>query len=918
MLRFLSLLSLTFLLNHFCHSALPCGPLSRCNCVTLQEGLAVDCQGANLSLLETCGICSHFNKTVLSLDVSNNILTGISDDCFSSCINIRNLSIRNTSLQSAEACETCRQFNDTLISLDLSENNISSLQDRCFTGCNRLEHLSLRATNLRSFATLSVTNLRSLRELNLDRNHLIRNCSFTNAEVLIALSNLQVLTIKGNVDTLFCPKNQSFLDNIPTAAFPSLKELHADGVKHVHFGENFTHFKDLALLNLSGVNSKCSIISLKKATFSNLPFLNYLDISKCNITTIDAGTFEVLHELMYLNLSNNQGLGFVSLRNISDGLRATKIKVFDFSKIYKTFGVGTMLRRCDMWFFKDTSIEELYLNSNRLVMVETNALLLAPPNLTKIWAEDNRFLFGAYVFQFGCLKNVRESFLNNQHNRPDLNLYNDEIHIKDNQETNEGICIIPHRHESTDCVYIDDDERVHTGNFKLPKNLNLIAYSNSNLKYKAEYKSDFLPIISHLRLENLDFSKNVLYYLGHQFIVSEQLKHLNLSNNFCSFIDADFFKIGPNLETVDLSHNNLGSILSQDTEGQIFKPLNAARTLGLSHNNITFLPQQVFANLLSIKNLDLSSNQLTQFNSSGDYFQNLTQLDLHNNQLTTFPVTMLEQLTVNKNNISIDLSHNFLEVSCENLEFLTWITEKSDYFKNVKLYIFRRNRESDKIKFDKLKEMLPNIKKQCMSYIALITVSSMLILTFFIFILGGLLYRYKWRLRYLYYMAKFRFHRYTNLPPNDPCVDYEYDAFLSCANEDMGFIRNEVLPKLEDEFGYRCCVHARNFLAGVWIAENIIAAIRRSRKTIVILTQSFLASKWCQYEFHMARMEEIYSRKDQAVLFVLMYEDIDTSTLSLEILDCLNSETYAKYPADQNEVPYFWEGVRQALHRIEM
>lgn len=68
----------------------------------------------------------------------------------------------------------------------------------------------------------------------------------------------------------------------------------------------------------------------------------------------------------------------------------------------------------------------------------------------------------------------------------------------------------------------------------------------------------------------------------------------------------------------------------------------------------------------------------------------------------------------------------------------------------------------------------------------------------------------------------------------------------------------------------------------------------------------------------MARMEEIYSRKDQAVLFVLMYEDIDTNTLSLEMLDCINSETYAKYPADQNEEPYFWEGVKQALRPAAM
>ena len=905
------------MLHGVCRSASPCGPLNRCSCVTFHEGLAVDCQGVNLSLQETCDLCLHFNETVLSLDVSSNKLSGISDDCFSFCINLRNLSIRNTSLNPAEACNTCRQFNDTLLSLDLSINNISSLKYSCFTGCNRLEHLSLSNTNLHSLSAQSLVNLKRLRELNLDRNHLIKNCRFTNADDLITLPNLQILTIKENADAMFCHENEPFLDNIPTAAFSSLKELHVDGVKHIRFGKNFTYFQHLSLLDLSGSNSNCSIISLNNETFSSLPYLQHLDISLCNITNIDAGTFEVLHELTYLNLSNNQGLGFVSLRNISYGLRATKIKVFDFSKVYKTFGVGTVLRRCDLWFFKDTSIEELYLNSNRLVMLETNALLLAPPNLTKIWAEDNKFLYGAYVYQFGCVEKLQKIFLNNQHTSHELRLYNDEIYIKDNQNTNGGICMIPNRNYSNnDCKIIDDDEKVLNGNFRLPKNLSAVAFSNSNLKFKVDYDPGF-PFKMPLRLEYVDLSNNVLYYLGRQFIEGKQLKHLDLSNNFCTYIAVDFFDAAPNLETVDLSHNILGRILSNHTVGKIFKSLKVAKTLDLSDNNIASLPEKFFAHLHSLEILNLSSNQLTEFKIAGDSFHNLRQLDLHSNQLTTFPVTLLEQLSVDQNNISIDLSHNLLEVSCENLEFLTWITENPNYFKNINSYIFRRNGETNTITFDWLKEKLPDIKKNCVPYTALITVSSLLILTFFIVVIGGMLYRYRWRLRYLYYMTKFRFHGYKDQPTIDPDVDFEYDAFLSCADEDMGFIMNEVLPKLEVEFGYRCCVHARNFLAGVWIAENIICAIRRSRKTVVVLTQNFLASKWCQYEFHMARMEEIYSRKDKKVLFVLMYEDIDTSTLTLEMLDCINSETYAKYPADQTEVPYFWEGINRALRNVD-
>lgn len=165
----------------------------------------------------------------------------------------------------------------------------------------------------------------------------------------------------------------------------------------------------------------------------------------------------------------------------------------------------------------------------------------------------------------------------------------------------------------------------------------------------------------------------------------------------------------------------------------------------------------------------------------------------------------------------------------------------------------------------------------------------------------------------MYYMAKFR--GYTDLPEDGQ--NYDFDAFLSCADEEMGFIRDEVLPKLEDEFGLRCCVHARDFLAGVSIMENILDAIRRSRKTVVILTQNFLASKWCGDEFNMASIAQIYSRH-KCLMFIIIYEDFDVTTLSEEMLQYIDSETYAKYPADVAEVPFFWEGIRRALCGTDM
>ena len=162
-------------------------------------------------------------------------------------------------------------------------------------------------------------------------------------------------------------------------------------------------------------------------------------------------------------------------------------------------------------------------------------------------------------------------------------------------------------------------------------------------------------------------------------------------------------------------------------------------------------------------------------------------------------------------------------------------------------------------------------------------------------------------------MARARYHKYELLPESDHENEYTYDAFISCANGEIHFVRYEVLSKLEDEFGLKLCVHARNFLPGNYIAEIILEAIQKSRKTVVILSENFLKSKWCQYEFHMARKEGIYSRGDQPVLFVLIYEDVDNRKLSLGMLECIQGETYAQYPDDETERPYFWNTIQRAL-----
>lgn len=85
---------------------------------------------------------------------------------------------------------------------------------------------------------------------------------------------------------------------------------------------------------------------------------------------------------------------------------------------------------------------------------------------------------------------------------------------------------------------------------------------------------------------------------------------------------------------------------------------------------------------------------------------------------------------------------------------------------------------------------------------------------------------------------------------------YKFDAFLFYDVEDRLFIIKEVL---EENANVHLYIHELDFISGCDIADNIINAIHQSRKVIFVVTSSFVKSKWCIFELHMAYMEYVVS-----------------------------------------------------------
>jgi hypothetical protein len=80
-----------------------------------------------------------------------------------------------------------------------------------------------------------------------------------------------------------------------------------------------------------------------------------------------------------------------------------------------------------------------------------------------------------------------------------------------------------------------------------------------------------------------------------------------------------------------------------------------------------------------------------------------------------------------------------------------------------------------------------------------------------------------------------------------------YDVFVSYSDHNREWVLNELLPNIEKTEEINVCLHERDFQIGVSILENIIYCMDHSRTILLVLSESFVLSHWCQFEMHLAQ-----------------------------------------------------------------
>ncbi|XP_052076850.1 toll-like receptor 4 [Mytilus californianus] len=757
-------------------------------------------------------------------------------------------------------------------SVDLSNNYIHKIPEHHFKDNDILTEINLSHNRLHSLNKEMFYGMKSVLKIKMN-NNIISN---TTKDVFLYLRSLSYLDVKRN--------NISWSNHNVT--FPlSLLTLKIDyNASH----ENLPEMPHLETLDVSGSSGQCYIHTVKPDTLRSVPKIHELDISGCKVNYVYNGSFSFMRNLSMLDISFNTCLRFDGLENVTIDLPFTSIKILKFNKIHKTFQTNTKILRQHLSHLRYTKVEEIHGDSNRIQLIESGAVQQLPPSIRRLFVSDNEFSYGQYVSEciFIRIEFINMSFL---------------FSSRSNNEQEEKC----KRTDKSCCNRVCEqfqvpDETIYRFNTKwrflpIPRNLKTALYKNCFLRYEIPQYT-----VSENIVKYIDLSHNIFYSWIGPLLTFNHLHFLDLSNNICSNVSKVFFKSFPNLTTLLLQNNLLGFVLPDDNEGEIMQHMPALQIVNLSENRIPSLPYTFFKSQANLIDIKLGRNMMDDITFQINHMKKLSHLDISNNRISSLGANArshLEEVYKVKNNFSIDISGNPLKCSCDTIEFVKWMSM-------TKIKILNKHETSclmfnvDRKSLWKSNRVYEELQKTCSSYSSLISGIVASLAVFLFVLIWGIAFRNRWRLRYMYYMVKNKYQvQNKGEPDNDS--QYEYDAFVSYDNNDRFFVHDKLLPCLEREAGLKLCIHKRDFLPGNDIAGNITSAIHNSRKVIIVMSQNYLDSYWCMFEYNMAKVESIYSRNKENILFLVFLEQMSPNYLPMMVLELVQSSSYIEYPNDE-------------------
>ncbi|XP_063426964.1 toll-like receptor 2 [Mytilus trossulus] len=160
-------------------------------------------------------------------------------------------------------------------------------------------------------------------------------------------------------------------------------------------------------------------------------------------------------------------------------------------------------------------------------------------------------------------------------------------------------------------------------------------------------------------------------------------------------------------------------------------------------------------------------------------------------------------------------------------------------------------------------------------------------------------YKSRFRIRYLIHISNSRRSWKNRKKTSQAPV---FDGFVIYSEPDKYWLLNNLLPFLENQHGYKLCIHDRDFQIGRPIVDNIVENMDNSRKIVLILSNSFVESPWCKYEVRLANERFLESGPDSLISIKL--EEIRTPLMENTLKMLIKFTTHAVWSEKNKEEFY--------------
>ncbi|XP_050512404.1 protein slit-like isoform X1 [Diabrotica virgifera virgifera] len=280
-----------------------------------EKGYDIICQGLTNNYTTLLSDI-HINYEI-SLTMENCSLTGVTSDLFKNVVNIKRLSISNSTFSfppTEHIFEHVNQLEELVVintrfkpgatsmadlpnltKLTLRQNSLNSLEKNSFKKLEKLQSLQVTQNNLVDISNLFLCANKYLKSLNFSNNSIEHMGEVFFCEDQVTEPVFSVNSAKRSVGA-------SFTYYRPSITFTDLYEIDFSHNNIEYLSNSFAFLKSLKVIKLQGNK----ITKLNSSHFSFLDYLEELKISDNNINSVEDDLFIGKIYLEKLDLSNNK------------------------------------------------------------------------------------------------------------------------------------------------------------------------------------------------------------------------------------------------------------------------------------------------------------------------------------------------------------------------------------------------------------------------------------------------------------------------------------------------------------------------------------------------------------------------------------------------------------------------------------